>query len=117
MIYLDLGIYAYSFVLPQNLSTISELSQKLVETNKTQAYNLITRLVHLVLTLPVTTATIERAFSAMKHVKSVLRNKMENDYLSDSMVVYIERELSEDIDPDSIIDEFYHIKNRKAQLM
>ncbi|KAL8497229.1 hypothetical protein ACS0TY_020786 [Phlomoides rotata] len=99
-----------------NLSTISELSHKLVKTNKVQAYNLITRLIHLVLTLPVTTATTERAFSSMKHVKNVLQNKMDNDYLSDSMIVYIEKELFEDIDPDSIIDEFYHIKNRRRNL-
>ncbi|KAL8460600.1 hypothetical protein ACS0TY_032212 [Phlomoides rotata] len=101
----------------QNLSTISELSQKLAETNKAQSYNLITRLIHLVLTLLVTITTTERAFSAMKHVKSVIRNKMEIDYLLDSMVVYIERKLFEDIDPDSIIDEFYRMKNRRAQLM
>ncbi|KAL8459994.1 hypothetical protein ACS0TY_031776 [Phlomoides rotata] len=82
-----------------------------------QAYNLITRLIHLVLTLHVTPAMTERTFSAMKHVKSILQNKMANDYLSNSMIVYFERELFEDIDPDSIIDEFYHIKNRKTQLM
>ncbi|KAL8460002.1 hypothetical protein ACS0TY_031783 [Phlomoides rotata] len=82
-----------------------------------QAYNLITRLIHLVLTILVTPAMIERTFSAMKHVKSILQNKMANVYLSNSMIVYIERELFEDIDLDSIIDEFYHIKNRKTQLM
>ncbi|KAL8521297.1 hypothetical protein ACS0TY_011726 [Phlomoides rotata] len=38
-----------------------------------------------------------------------------DDYLSNSMVVYIERELFEDIDPNSIIDEFNWIKNRRAR--
>ncbi|KAL8460018.1 hypothetical protein ACS0TY_031799 [Phlomoides rotata] len=82
-----------------------------------QAYNLITRLIHLVLTILVTPAMTERTFSAIKHVKSILQNKMANVYLSNSMIVYIERELFENIDLDSIIDEFYHIKNRKTQLM
>jgi len=77
---------------------------------------LIDRLIRLVLTLPVSTATTERAFSAMKHVKTVLRNKMEKEFLADSMMIYIERELDEDIDSDSIIDELYSTKHRRVQL-
>ncbi|XP_057461087.1 uncharacterized protein LOC130751498 [Actinidia eriantha] len=77
----------------QNMSTISELCRRLVETNKSQYYYLIDRLIRLVLTLPVTTATTERAFSAMKHVKTALRNKMEDEFLADSMIIYIKREL------------------------
>jgi len=77
---------------------------------------LIDRLICLVLTLPVSTATIERTFSAMKHVKTVLRNKMKEELLADSMMIYIERELVEDIDSDSIIDEFYSTKHRRVQL-
>jgi hypothetical protein len=73
-------------------------------------------LIRLVLTLPVSTATTERAFSAMKHVKTVLRNKMEKEFLADSMMIYIERELDEDIDSDSIIDELYSTKHRRVQL-
>jgi len=77
---------------------------------------LIDRLIRLVLTLPVSTATTERTFSAMKHVKTVLRNKMEKEFLADSMMIYIERELDEDIDSDSIIDELYYTKHRRVQL-
>ena len=100
----------------QNISTISELCQRLVETNKSQNYNLIDRLIRLILTLPVSTATTERSFSAMKLIKTAIRNKIEEDFLADSMIVYIERELAENIDSDSIIDEFYSLKNRRAQL-
>ncbi|KAL6527404.1 hypothetical protein OROGR_016494 [Orobanche gracilis] len=84
----------------QHLTTISELCQ---------------RLVRLILTLPTSTATTERAFSIMKLVKTTLRNKMEKDYLTDSLVVYIERELARSIDDDSIIDDFYTQKNRRVQ--
>jgi len=52
----------------------------------------------------------------MKHVKTVLCNKMEEKFLTDSMIIYIERELVEDIDSDSIIDEFYSTKHRRVQL-
>ncbi|XP_057421232.1 uncharacterized protein LOC130715176 [Lotus japonicus] len=46
----------------QNLSTVGELCQKLVETEKSIAYSLLDRLLRLVLTLHVSTTTTERAF-------------------------------------------------------
>jgi len=59
-----------------------------------------------VLTLPVSTATTERAFSAMNIVKTRLRNKIEDEFLMDSLIVYIEREVAATINIDSIIDDF-----------
>ncbi|KAK3226113.1 hypothetical protein Dsin_005975 [Dipteronia sinensis] len=73
------------------------------------------KLIHLVLTLPVSTATTERAFSTMKLIKTSLRNKMENEFLTNFMVVYIEREIAGAIDPDFIIDKFDLLKNRRIQ--
>ncbi|XP_061961550.1 uncharacterized protein LOC133682280 [Populus nigra] len=89
---------------------------KLAEKFYPEDFNEQEILIRLVLTLPVSTATTERVFSAMKHVKTVLRNKMEEEFLGDSMMIYIERELVEDIDSDSIIDEFYSTKHRRVQL-
>jgi len=75
----------------------------------------IDRLIRLVLTLPVSTATTERAFSAMKLLKTRLRNKMV-DFLRDCMIVYIEREIAMKFTTDSIIDDLYAKKNRKVRL-
>ncbi|KAL5802911.1 hypothetical protein ACOSQ4_031216 [Xanthoceras sorbifolium] len=69
----------------------------------------------LFLTLPVSTATTERAFSAMKLLKTPLRNKMEDDFLTDCMVIYIEREIADTIDLEYIIDEFNCVKSRKTK--
>ncbi|KAL8487514.1 hypothetical protein ACS0TY_023989 [Phlomoides rotata] len=77
---------------------------------------MLTRLIHLVLTLPVSTATTERVFFGMKHVKTALCNKMGDDFLVDSLMLYIERDLVNKIDIDSIIDEFYVMKPHRAQL-
>ena len=52
---------------------------------------MVDRLIHLVLTLPVSTATAERAFSTMKHVKTRLRNRIEDELLADNLVVYIKK--------------------------
>ena len=79
-------------------------------------YPLIDRLIHLVLTLPVSIATTERSFFAMKIVINRFRNKMEDEFLVDCLITYIERKISEKFDTDSINDEFYDIKECRAQL-
>ena len=73
---------------------------------KNSNYFLMYRLIRLVLTLPVSTATTERAFSAMKLVKTRLRNKMEDGFLRDCLLIYIEKEIAVGISTDAIIDEF-----------
>ncbi|KAL5863353.1 hypothetical protein ACOSQ3_000867 [Xanthoceras sorbifolium] len=99
----------------QNFTSLSELCQCLAETKKSEHYTLIDKLIRLVLTLPVSTATTERAFSAMKLVKTPLRSKMEDDFLTDCLVVYIEREIADTIDLEYIINEFDGIKSRKTK--
>ena len=70
-------------------------------------------MVILVLTLSVSTATTERAFSAMNIIKTRLHNKMEEDFLTDFMLLYIEREITQFFSTDSIIDDFSNMKTRQ----
>ena len=74
---------------------------------------MIDRLIRLVLTLPVSTATTEQAFSVMKLLKTRLRNRMEDELLADNMIVYIEKEIAENFTIEMIMDEFYSMKNRR----
>ncbi|KAK9741078.1 hypothetical protein RND81_03G079700 [Saponaria officinalis] len=98
----------------RNMSTLQELCQYLAETGKLDVYSLIDRLIRLVLALPVSTATSERAFSAMTIMKTRLRNKMDDEFLADSLVIYIEREISKSFSLESIIDDFKSVKDRRA---
>ncbi|KAL8127682.1 hypothetical protein AgCh_014551 [Apium graveolens] len=100
----------------KNLSTLGDLCHGLVTTGKTDIYPLVDRLLCLVLTLPASTATSERAFSAMKIMKTSLRNRMEDEFLRDYLIVYIEKEIAETISAEEIIDSFYLIKERRAHL-
>ena len=65
------------------------------------------------LTLPVSTATTKRAFSAIKLLKTRLRNRMEDEFLADNMIVYIEKEIAGNFTIEMIMDEFYSMKNRR----
>ena len=98
------------------MSIIYELCRGLNETNKSQHYHLIDKLIGLILTLSTYIATIKRVFSAIKHVKTMFCNKIKDEFLAYFMMIYIERELAEDIDSDSIIDEFYSTKYERVQL-
>jgi hypothetical protein len=66
------------------------------------------------MTFPVSTTTTERSFSAMKIIKTKLRNKMDDGFLGDSMTVYIERDISASISSESIIDDFKSLGTHKA---
>nr|XP_023904791.1 uncharacterized protein LOC112016457 [Quercus suber] len=56
-------------------------------------------------------ATTKRAFSAMKLLKTRLRNRMEGELLTDNMIVYIKKEIAGNFIVEMIIDEFYSMKN------
>ena len=100
----------------KKLSTNSKLCQWLVRTNKSTIYQLVYRVITLVLTLPISTATTEQSFSAMKIVKSTLCNKMEDEFLTDSLLVYIEKEIAENFTTESIIEDFQDMKERRVSL-
>jgi hypothetical protein len=97
----------------QNMSILSELCRGLTDSGKSKIYPLIDRLICLVLTLHVSTATTERAFYAMKLIKTRLRSRMEDEFLADNMVVYIEKEIAKNFTSEMIMDEFYSISNRR----
>ncbi|KAL6584400.1 hypothetical protein OROMI_003689 [Orobanche minor] len=100
----------------KQLTSMSELCQWLVRTRREATFDLIYRLISLLLILPVSTATTERSFSAMNIVKTRLRNKMEDDFLNDSMVLFIEREITEKISLEKIVEEFKVAKDRRVPL-
>jgi len=118
-IHLRLQLQHYELDVPnhpklKSMSSIADLWQGLVETEKSIIYPLVDRLIRLILTLSISTATTERAFSAMKIIKTRIRNRMEDDFLANYLIVYIEKEIAEKFTIDMIIDDFYSIKERRA---
>ena len=94
------------------MSTISELCRGLQISGKSNIFFLIDRLIRLVLTIPISTATTERAFLVMKLSKTRLHNKMEDELLVDNIIVYIKKEIVRNFTIEMIMDEFYSMKNR-----
>ncbi|PWA52541.1 hypothetical protein CTI12_AA453750 [Artemisia annua] len=101
----------------KNISSLSELCRALQIMEKSEMYPLIDRLVRLILTFPVSTATSERAFSKMKLVKTRLRSTMSDDFLKSSMILSIEREIVGTLCTEKMIDDFYCKSQRRVQMM
>ena len=79
-------------------------------------FPLVYRLVELALILPVATATVESAFSAMSIIKTGLRNKMGDDWMNHRMVCYIERDVFVSIEESKIIERFQGYRTCKGVL-
>ena len=58
---------------------LGSLAVTMVKTKRHETFPLVYRLIELALILPVATASVERAFSAMHIIKTDLRNKMCDD--------------------------------------
>ena len=98
----------------KNIATIAELCRCLVDTGRHVTHNLINRLLRLLLTLPVSTASAERVFSILKIIKTRLRNKMEDEFLANSLLVHIEGEIARGYSYEDIISDFQDLKKRRV---
>ncbi|KAL5136969.1 Zinc finger MYM-type protein 1 [Glycine soja] len=95
---------------------VQSLAMKMVQTEKHLVFPLVYKLIELALILPVSTASVERAFLAMKIIKSKLRNKINDVWFNDLMVCYTEREIFKSLDDIDIIRTFIAKKSRKGHL-
>ena len=96
-----------------NVEDLGSLAKKMKETMKDRVFPMVYRLVELTLLLPVATTSVERVFSAMK---ADLRNRMGDEWLNDSVVVYIENEIFDSIDNELILNRFQNMDSRRNQL-
>jgi hypothetical protein len=89
---------------------------KLVKTNKCNTFAMIYKLLKLALFLLVATTSVERIFSTMKVVNSQLCNKMDDQWLNNRLVTYIERDVLLTINNDVILAHFQQMDRRRYSL-
>ncbi|KAL7610256.1 spindle assembly checkpoint component MAD1-like [Lactuca sativa] len=71
----------------------------------------------ILLTIPVTIASTERNFSKLKLLKNYLRSSMSQERLNGLAMLCIEKDLLDNIELDSIIDDFASKKARKCKFL
>jgi hypothetical protein len=95
--------------------SLPALAAKMTELKKSIVYPLVYHLIVLALILPVSTASTERSFSALKYVKNDLRNRMGDEYLSIALILYVDNEYTNKLSVDKIIDKFSSMATRRMQ--
>jgi len=95
---------------------IDDLPEKLIEIIKHIVYLLVYHLLKLAMILLVATTTVKRSFSAIKIVKSRLRNQMRDEWKKEYLVTYIVRDILKNIDYELIIQRFQKMIKCKRQL-
>ncbi|CAM8984635.1 unnamed protein product [Rhodiola kirilowii] len=99
-----------------HLNDFGALARVMVDTGKHRTYILVFRLLKLVLTLPVATATVERCFSSMNIAKTNLRNRMTDSFLCGHLICYIKKDVFHTVNNDDVIERFMKLKTRREQL-
>lgn len=74
-------------------------------------------ILQVALTIPVSSCSCERSFSALRRLHTWLRSTMGQERLNELAVLSIERELVEYINEDKVIDEFARLKSRRHTLI
>ena len=69
-------------------------------------YPLLEQLLRVVLLLPATNASSERSFSALKRLKTALRNSMGQARLNSLFIMHAYKELTDSLDVQKIISQF-----------
>ena len=97
-------------------ATPHQLFVKLVNTGLQDAYPNICTLYRIFLTLPVTSTTVERSMSKLKLIKSYLRSTMGENRLSMLALISIEKDLTDSMNFNDVINTFARMKNRRMTL-
>ncbi|KAF0711335.1 zinc finger MYM-type protein 1-like [Aphis craccivora] len=121
------GFQINSLSLPSEFSSIKatlelEMSQFKLELifnivlNLPFAFPETIKILFIMLTLPVTTASNERFFSSLKRKKNFLRTTIGDERLNDLMVLGVETEEAKQINLNDAVDDFAKMKDRRYPL-
>lgn len=94
------------------INNLESLSRKMVKTGKNLVFPLVYHLIELALVLPITTASVERAFSAMKTIETDLLDQLGDEWTNDSLVVYIESDIFSTIENEQILQRLHSSEHK-----
>ena len=113
-------LYSDTHLLGESTS-VQEMVAFIYKNNLTDCLPQLYKLLCLVLSIPVTSASVERSFSALKRIKTYNRNRMSQDRLSNVSLIAIEKRLVSKLKENNsfyehIIHHFANMKNRRLPL-
>ena len=94
-----------------NVRTIAELMNSV--SNSKSFFREVVKLIRIYFTLPVTTATAERTFSALRRLKTHLRSTMSQISLNNAMLLNVHKERTDRIDLLQVARDFVSVNDRR----
>ena len=86
---------------------IQEISDVIIELAPLKAsFPVLVRVLQISMTISVSSAKCERSFSTLKRIKTYLRSSMSEQRLTDLAVLSIERDISDSLDLENVVDAF-----------
>ena len=102
---------AKNYLIGKDFNSLGEALKHLIPLK--EAFSECVRLWEIVLTMGVSTASCERAFSCLKRLKTYLRASMTQDRLNDMAVLAIESDLAKNLDIDKAVKTFIEVDFRR----
>ncbi|XP_025207826.1 52 kDa repressor of the inhibitor of the protein kinase-like [Melanaphis sacchari] len=99
------------------IKSIKELAKCILENDLGSLYKDVLTACVIFTSLPVTVASAERSFSKLKIIKNYLRNSMAQDRLTNISILNIERNRTQDLNINQVIDNFANKKARKKNFL
>jgi len=106
-----MAVFKNSFFNNEKLDSFNVIQEKLSK----KVFPNLYRMVQVANILPISSATSERAFSAMRRINTYLRSTMEQDRFSNLSILNIEKDI--EIDSVIILEQFTAINKRKMNLI
>ena len=102
----------------RKVTNVDSITQALVESDNRAIRAMLSevrKLLQLYLTVPVTSSTSERSFSALRQIKTYLRNTMTQEKLNQSMLCYVHSDRTDAIDFLAAANEFASANDKRIR--
>ena len=96
-----------------NLRTLCDIMNELSMSK--EMFSEVIRLLKIFYTIPVTTSTAERTFSALRRLKTFLRSTMSHARLNNTMMLYVHKERTDELVTENIAREFIIDNERRRR--
>ena len=81
------------------------------------AFPNLVKVLQIILTIAITSASCERTFSSLKRIKTWLRTTMSEDRLVDLATLSIERDMSAKLSLDQVVTDFSNKENNRRIIL
>ena len=101
----------------KEITNVQTLADILNASPVADMFSEVVKLLKIFLTIPVTTASAERSFSALRRLKTYLRATMTQTRLSNVMVLHCHKDFTDKINLKNVAKQFVQVNDRRKNFL